>query len=83
MYLTENLQEKWRGKDKWIEFTKMYTANGRRKEILQKCVHRLKKNDHNCNIRYHDIADLFGITENNMRQQFHTLDIDWKKLKKL
>ena len=79
----EVFDRKWRGKDKWIEFTKMYTANGRRKEILQKCVHRLKSNGHNGNIRYHDIADLFGITENNMRQQFHTLDIDWKKLKKL
>jgi two-component system nitrogen regulation response regulator NtrX len=78
----EIFDRKWQGKDKWIKFTKTYTANGSRKEILQKCVHRLKNNDHNGNIRYHDIATLFGITANNMRQQFHTLKIDWKELKK-
>ena len=78
----EIFDRKWQGKDKWIKFTKTYAANGSRKEILQKCVHRLKNNGHNGNIRYHDIATLFGITANNMRQQFHTLKIDWKELKK-
>jgi DNA-binding NtrC family response regulator len=75
-------ENKWRGKDKWIKFIKTYTANGGRKEILQKCVHRLKNNVHNGNIRYQDLAELFGITENNMRQQFHVLGINWKELKK-
>lgn len=78
----EVFERKWQGKDKWIKFTKMYTANGGRKEILKRCVHRLKNNSQNCNIRYQDIAALFGITENNMRQQFHALDINWKELKK-
>ncbi|MHC4321663.1 MAG: sigma-54-dependent transcriptional regulator [Planctomycetota bacterium] len=78
----EVFEKKWQGKDKWIKFTKIYTANNGRKEILQKCVHRLKNSGHNGNIRYQDIAALFGITENNMRQQFHTLDINWKELKK-
>lgn len=79
----EVFENKWRGKDKWIKFIKTYTANGGRKEILQKCVHRLKNNRQNDNIRYQDLAELFGITENNMRQQFHVLGINWKKLKEL
>ena len=78
----EIFERKWRGKEKWTTFIKTNTANGGRKEILQKCVKRLKSNGHNGDIRYQDIAGLFGITENNMRQQFHTLGIKWKELKK-
>ncbi len=80
--LEEIFEDKWQGKDKWIKFTKIYTANGRRKEILQKCVLRLKNMRNNGNIKYQDLAELFGITENNMRQQFHMLGINWKELKK-
>ncbi len=78
----EVFEKKWRGKDKWNKFIKTYTANGGRKEILQKCVHRLKNNRQKGNIRYQDLAELFGITENNMKQQFHVLGINWKELKK-
>ncbi len=77
----EVFENKWRGKDKWIMFIKTYTANGGRKEILQKCVHRLKNNRQIGKIRYQDLAVLFGISENNMRQQFHVLGINWKESK--
>ncbi|GAX60346.1 response regulator [Candidatus Scalindua japonica] len=80
--IDEIFKKKWRGKDKWMKFAKIYTTNGGRKEILQKCVQRLKSDRQNSNIRYQDLADLFGITENNMRQQFHVLEINWKDLKK-
>lgn len=74
----EIFEKKWCGKDKWNKFIKMYTAKGGRKEILQKCVYRLR-NGQNRNLRYQDLADLFGVTENNMRQQFYVLGIKWKK----
>ena len=77
----EVFEKKWQGRDKWIKFIKTYTANGGRKEILQRCVHRLKNNRQIGNIRYQDLAELFGISENNMRQQFHVLGINWKASK--
>lgn len=75
----EIFDKKWQGRDKWNKFIKMYTATGGRKEILQRCVYRLKNNSQTGNIRYHDLSELFGISENNMRQQFHVLGINWKE----
>ncbi len=74
----EIFQKKWQGRDKWAKFIKTYTANGGRREILQKCANRLKNDKQVGKIRYHDLAELFGISENNMRQQFHVLGINWK-----
>jgi hypothetical protein len=28
------------------------------------------------------MAELFGTTENNMRQRFHVLGLNWKEIKK-
>ncbi len=81
-FVEEVFQKKWQGKDKWVRFTKMFTPNGGRRAILQKCVNRLKQNGRNGSIKYRDIATLFGITENNMRQQFHSLEINWKEIRK-
>ncbi|MCP4252388.1 MAG: sigma-54-dependent Fis family transcriptional regulator [Candidatus Scalindua sp.] len=75
----EVFEKKWQGKEKWIKFIRTYTTKGGRKEILQKCVHRLRDNSQMGNIRYRDLAELFGISENNMRQQFHVLGINWKE----
>jgi len=75
----EIFEKKWQGRDKWNKFIKTYTANSGRKEILQKCIHRLKNNRQSGNVRYKDMAELFGISENNMRQQFHVLGINWKE----
>jgi len=77
----EVFEKKWQGREKWIKFIKTYTANGGRKEILQRCAHRLKNNGQIGNIRYQDLAELFGISVNNMRQQFHVLGINWKESK--
>ncbi len=77
----EVLEKKWQGKDKWMKFIKTYTATGGRKEILQRCVHRLINDRKIGTIRCQDLAELFGISENNMRQQFHVLGINWKETK--
>ncbi len=76
--IEEVFEKKWHGEEKWNEFIKTYITKGWQKEILQGCIDRLKKNKQGT-IRYKDMADLFGITENNMRQRIHVLEIDWKE----
>jgi DNA-binding NtrC family response regulator len=77
--IDEVFEKKWYGEDKWNEFIKTYITKGWQKEILQRCIDRLKKNKQGT-IRYRDIANLFGIKENNMRQRIHVLGIDWKEM---
>lgn len=79
--IDEVFERKWYGEDRWNEFIKIYTIKGYQKEILQGCIDRLKKNKQTT-LRYRDVADLFGITENNMRQRIYLLGINWKEMTK-
>lgn len=80
--INDIFEKKWYGKDKWNTFIKIYTATGLQKEILQECITRLKEEKQKGAIGYRDLANLFGITENNMRQRIHLLGINWSKIKK-
>ncbi|MFQ5963515.1 MAG: sigma-54-dependent transcriptional regulator [Candidatus Scalinduaceae bacterium] len=78
--IDEIFEKKWRGKDKWNEYIKKYTHKDWQKEILQRCISRLKNDKKNNSLKYRDMADLFGITENNMRQRIYVLGINWKEM---
>ncbi len=80
--IDEVFEKKWQGKDRWNTFIKIYAPKGWQKEILQKCIDRLKKNRQKDILRCRDMAELFGTTENNMRQRFHVLGLNWKEMKK-
>jgi DNA-binding NtrC family response regulator len=77
--IDEIFEKKWCGEDRWNEFIKTYTTKGWQKEVLQGCIYRLKENKQ-ATLRYRDMANLFGITENNMRQRIHVLGINWKEI---
>ncbi len=80
--IDEVFERKWQGEDRWNKFIKTYAPKGWQKEILQKCIDRLKKNRQKDILRCRDMAELFGTTENNMRQRFHVLGLNWKEMKK-
>lgn len=80
--IDEVFERKWQGEDRWNKFIKTYAPKDWQKEILQKCIDRLKKNRQKNILRCRDMAELFGTTENNMRQRFHVLGLNWKEIKK-
>jgi transcriptional regulator with AAA-type ATPase domain len=80
--IDEVFERKWQGEGRWNKFIKIYTPKGWQREILQKCIDRLKKNRQKDILRCRDMAELFGTTENNMRQRFHVLGLNWKEIKK-
>jgi poly(A) polymerase Pap1 len=81
--VNEVFEGKWHGEEKWNSFVRTYTSKELQKEFFEQCIERLKKNKKKKNLTYHDIAELFGINENNMRQRIHVLGINWKEMKKL
>ena len=78
----EVFEKKWHGEDKWSEFVRTYTSKEWQREILEGCIRRLKKNREKGDLKFRDITGLFGITENNMRQRFHVLGMNWKEIKR-
>ena len=76
-------ENKWCGEDKWNKFLRTYSSKDCQKETLLGCIERLKKNKQKEKIKYRDLAELFGITENNIRQRIHVLGINWKDITKL
>ncbi|GJQ58521.1 MAG: sigma-54-dependent Fis family transcriptional regulator [Candidatus Scalindua sp.] len=81
--VNEVFEGKWHGEETWNSFVRTYTSKEWQKEFFERCIKRLKKNKKKKNLTYHDIAELFGINENNMRQRIHVLGINWKEMKKL
>jgi DNA-binding NtrC family response regulator len=76
-------ENKWCGEDKWNKFLRTYSSKDCQKETLLGCIERLKKNKQKEKIKYRDLAELFGITENNIRQRIHVLGINWRDITKL
>ncbi len=74
---------KWHGEHKWNLFLKTFPSKDSQKETLVGCIERLKKNKQKEKIKYRDLATLFGITENNIRQRIHVLGINWKNITQL
>lgn len=77
--IDEIFEKKWYGADKWGKFKKVYANKSWQKKIIQSCIERLKQSKQCEHVRYKDVAGLFGITENNMRQRVHILGINWKQ----
>ncbi len=75
-------ENKWCGEDKWNKFLRTYSSKECQTETLLGCIERLKKNKQKEKIKYRDLAELFGITENNIRQRIHVLGINWKDITK-
>ncbi len=75
-------ENKWCGEDKWNKLLRTYSSKDCQKEVLLGCIERLKKNKQKEKIKYRDLAELFGITENNIRQRIHVLGINWKDITK-
>ncbi|MCP5006418.1 MAG: sigma-54-dependent Fis family transcriptional regulator [Planctomycetes bacterium] len=80
--LDEVFEGKWHGEDKWNEFVRTYSSKDWQKEIFQGCIERLKKSKQKKILKYQDLAMLFGISENNMRQRIYVLGMNWKAMKK-
>ncbi len=76
-------ENKWCGEDKWNKFLRTYSSKDCQKETLLGCIERLKKNKPKEKIKYRELAELFGITENNIRQRIHVLGINWRNITKL
>ncbi|MDR4504393.1 MAG: sigma-54 dependent transcriptional regulator [Candidatus Scalindua sp.] len=81
--VNEVFEQKWHGEEKWNSFVRTYTSKEWQKEFFERCIERLKENKKKKNLTYRDIAELFGINENNMRQRMHVIGINWKDKKKL
>ncbi len=76
-------ENKWCGEDKWNKFLKTYPSKDYQKKTLLGCIERLKNNKQKEKLKYRDLAELFGITENNIRQRIHVLGINWRDITKL
>ncbi len=76
-------ENKWCGEDKWNKFLRTYSSKECQKEIFLGCIERLKERKQKEKIKSRDLAELFGITENNIRQRIHILGINWKDITKL
>ncbi len=79
--VNEVFEGKWYGEEKWNTLVRTHTREWQ-KEFFERCIERLKKNK-NKTLTSSDIAELFGIKENNMRQRIHVLGINWREMKKV
>lgn len=80
---------KWKGKEAWSRFTKIYTKmkiddreQGHLGQIMKRCIQR-RKNELKRDLKHEDMAELFGIEPGTMRKWITVeLKIDWKQEKK-
>jgi len=80
--VNEVFAEKWKGKELWERFIKIYTKQGPLGPIMMKCIKRLRT-DLKRDLKHDDMAALFGIEPGTMRKWITVeLKIDWKKERK-
>ena len=85
--VNEVFEGKWKGKDAWDRFIKIYTKEGDLGKIMAKCIQRRKQKLQR-DLKHADMADLFSgekdkILPGLMRKWITVeLKIDWKKEKK-
>lgn len=73
---------KWKGKEAWERFIKIYTKQGPLGQIMTECIRRLR-DELRRDLKHNDMAELFGIKPETIRKWITMeLKIDWKKEKR-